>query len=418
MKKHLARPPGCSFLGSQAAQVPATVNFLDRNLIKVIIDSGSDITLISEKSLTEMLNSAKIQQGQRINLVQVTGNASISGYVDIDLYFHTPEGPVKINVEAYVVKGMSTPFILGNDFADQYSISVIRQEGSCFVEFGDSNRKMAVNNSISPPFLDEEGHTFKLRVLKSSTQFTHRRNQRFKRKTKFRENDKKIRSAVKIVIPPETSVAIPILANFPKGSNCLYVEKVFSTNRNPDDVYAPPDSLILKSNPRLHVANFSATSSTIQIGQVLGIGHNPNNWLDRIGKYSQEKQQKIYAHAKLVRTMAEVRTPKLGLGFPKEVSTVASEVKDLLPTRKVELEKEDIYSESPLEGGPKTAELPEDPVDSKRLIEALDINPELPACERKEIQDVITKNYRAFGLDDRLGHLEVAVQVPLKPEAK
>ena len=67
------------------------------------------------------------------------GNASISGYVDIDLYFHTLDGPIKINVEAYVVKGMSTPLILGNDFMDQYSISVICQEGSCMIEFRDSN---------------------------------------------------------------------------------------------------------------------------------------------------------------------------------------------------------------------------------------------------------------------------------------
>jgi len=89
LKKHLARPPGCSFLGSQAAQVPATMNFLDRNLTKAIVDSGSDITLISEKSLVKMQTSIKIRQGQRINLVQVTGNASISGYVDINLYFHT-----------------------------------------------------------------------------------------------------------------------------------------------------------------------------------------------------------------------------------------------------------------------------------------------------------------------------------------
>src|SRR6202167_3080092 len=109
LKKHQARPPGCSFLGSQATQVPATINSIDKNLAKVIVDSGSNITLISQKLLIKML-------------VQVTGNASISGYVDIDLYFHTPDGPVKINVEAYVVKGMSTPFILGNDFADQYSI--------------------------------------------------------------------------------------------------------------------------------------------------------------------------------------------------------------------------------------------------------------------------------------------------------
>jgi len=117
LKKYLAQPPGCSFLGAQATQV-VTINPLESNLTKVIVDSGSDITLISFKSLLEMQNPPKIRQGQRINLVQVTGNTSISEYVEIDLYFHTPGGPVKINVEAYVVKGMTSPFILGNDFAD------------------------------------------------------------------------------------------------------------------------------------------------------------------------------------------------------------------------------------------------------------------------------------------------------------
>ena len=102
---------------------------------------------------------------------------------------------------------------------------------------------------------------------------------------------------------------------------------------------------------------------------------------------------------------------KLGLGSPKKVSTVASQlqVKGLLPTQKMELEEEDIYSEPPLEGGPKTSELSEDPIDSKRLINVLNINPELLASKRKELQDVITKNYQAFGLDDRLRHLEIAV---------
>ena len=113
-----------------------------------------------------MQTPIKLRQGQRVNLVQGTGNASISGYVNIDLYFHTPDGPIKINVEAYVVKGMSTLLILGNDFMDQYSISVIHQEGSCTIEFGDSN-------SVSPLFLDEDGHTFKCRVLNSSAKFTH-----------------------------------------------------------------------------------------------------------------------------------------------------------------------------------------------------------------------------------------------------
>ena len=50
--------------------------------------------------------------------------------------------------------------------------------------------------------------------------------------------------------------------------NFSYIQ-AFSTNGNPDNVYAPPDSLILKKNPKLHVVNFSATFITVQIGQVL-----------------------------------------------------------------------------------------------------------------------------------------------------
>ena len=295
---------------------------------------------------------------------------------------------------------------------------MIWQEGFCFIEFGDSDQRMPVNNLVSPPFIDEEGHTFKLRVLNSSTRSIHWKNQKFKRKTKFRKTDRNVRSTAKIIIPPETSVAVPVLANFPNGSNCLYVEKVFSTNRNPNNIYTPPDSMILRKNPKLHVANFSATSVTVQVGQILGIGHNPYSWLDRIGKYSPKNQQKIHAHAKVVRTLAEDRTPDLGLGFPKRVTTVASEVKDLLPMRKIDLEEEDICSEPPLEGGPKVAELSEDPVDSERLVEALDINPELPADKKKEIQDVIIKNQQAFGLDNCLGHLDQTIKIPLKPDTK
>ena len=276
---------------------------------------------------------------------------------------------------------------------DQYLISVIRQEGSCTIEFGDTNRRMPVNNSVSPPFLDEDGHTFKLHVLNSSAKSTHQKNQRFKCKTKFREHDKNIRSTVKIVIPPETCVAVPVLANFLSHSNCLYVEKVFSTNRNSDDIYMPPDSLILKKNPHLHIVNFSASTIMVQIGQVLRKGHNPNSWLDCMEKYSPENQQKIHAHARVIRTLAETQTPDLGLGSTKKVATVTRKVKDFLPTQKIDLEKEDVYSKAPVEGGPKVTELSEDLVDSKRLIEALDINPELLAVERDRIHEVIVKNH-------------------------
>ena len=90
LKQHQAQPPGCSFLGSQATQVLATGSFLNKNLTNVIIDSGSDITLISQKLLSKIQTLIKLRQGQQVNLVQVMGNASISGYVDID-YVSIPQ---------------------------------------------------------------------------------------------------------------------------------------------------------------------------------------------------------------------------------------------------------------------------------------------------------------------------------------
>ena len=62
-----------------------------------------------------------------------------------------------------------SPFILGNDFADQYLILVIRQEGGCNLEFGGSDQRMVVENSVSTLFTDEDGHVFKVRVLKATS---------------------------------------------------------------------------------------------------------------------------------------------------------------------------------------------------------------------------------------------------------
>lgn len=128
----------CSFLGACATETLASLDDPEGELVPIIIDSGSDITLISEKAVERMTIQPKIRTGQRINLIQVTGNTVITGYIALNLYFETEEGPVLIRVEAYVVKGMSTPFILGNNFTDQYSISLLRENGQSSLVFGQS----------------------------------------------------------------------------------------------------------------------------------------------------------------------------------------------------------------------------------------------------------------------------------------
>ena len=156
-----SRPPGCSFLGAKATTVSTYIGGKSDGIQATIIsDSGSDITLISHKLLNSLPKPPRVHSGERINLVQVTGSASLGGYVTLPLEFDTPEGPVILEVEAYVVKGMNTPFILGNDFGDQYQLSLIRKEDKSFLAFGDTGRQIEVYNSVGPTLVDDMGHTF------------------------------------------------------------------------------------------------------------------------------------------------------------------------------------------------------------------------------------------------------------------
>jgi hypothetical protein len=238
------------------------VNGLNVDPMKVIVDSGSDITLMSQKALDKVSRPLKLKGGQDIEFIQVTGKASISGLVTLNLFSHTSEGPMKLTVEAYIVNGVSAPFILGNDFSDQYSISIIREEGAAYLECGNSGRRLKVNSSTLTPMQDEDGHAFKVIVRQELQQHVpkakvHRRNQKLNRKSRLRHQNNEVLATKKVIIAPETGIAIPVPASFPRGQDLLFVERYFGTNGNVDDVYASPDSLICRSNPVLHVANFS-----------------------------------------------------------------------------------------------------------------------------------------------------------------
>lgn len=162
LKSSMAQLPGCSFLGVKATSVIASLFTRTNNKTERIIDSGSDITLISHKALQKLDAHVKVHAGKRINLLQVTGNATISGYVTVPLFFETEQGPICLKVEAYIVKGMSTPFILGNDFSDQYQLSIICNDNGTRLTFGNSGRSIPVYSSTANSFQDEEGRTFKV----------------------------------------------------------------------------------------------------------------------------------------------------------------------------------------------------------------------------------------------------------------
>jgi selenophosphate synthase len=186
----------------------------DVNLTELVIDSGSDITLISEAYLKKLDSPPKVRTGQRINLVQLTGATAITGYVNLPVFFHTMEGTVRMDVEAYVVKGMTAPAILGNDFAEQFDLSLVRQEGKTRLVLGGSNRSVEVENSTSP-FLDDSGKFFKVRTIPEAESkcyriIAHKHNKRLQQKHCLQSSDPLIRAGKTVTIPPETVKNVPV----------------------------------------------------------------------------------------------------------------------------------------------------------------------------------------------------------------
>lgn len=394
----MSRPAGCAFLGASAT---ATTGYLvepELNPTSIIADSGSDITLISSALLARMKKAPKLHSGQRINLVQVTGTSSISGFVNIPIFFKTEEGLVELHVEAYVVKGMSTPFILGNDFADQYAISIIRKDGSSYLEFGNSGRKIKVENSTSPSLQDSNGHVFSVRTIPNLPSITakfkaHRRMKKARSLQLARASDNAVRSALRTTIPGESSTYLPVSLNFPKGSDIAYIEK-YIRFKGEERIFGAPDSLISRSKPMLHVANFSKEPLTIPAGEVLGRARNPNSWLDSDEDSSSEHSSTLHAHANLIQALAD----------------------HLLNPTQNTMDEPDLPGE--VQGGPKTAEISVDDTSEDELVDSIGYSPELTEEQRDKLKQIVRKNMLAFGFGDRLGHYPAKVRVPVKPGTK
>lgn len=219
----MSRLPGCSFMGANATSAEAWIGSYGAYKDKVILDSGANITLILYKVLSSLFPKPKISMGQKIKLMQVTGTSFICRFVTVPLYFNVDLGPVEIIVDAYVVKGMTTSFILGNDFADQYALSLVQNDdGSTMVIFGGSGRSLKVQNSVGPSLLELNRKAF---VVESKEPTSKSKD------IVLKSEDNSVRASETIIIPPQTSVMILVLVNFPKDRNTVFIEKIFKLER-------------------------------------------------------------------------------------------------------------------------------------------------------------------------------------------
>ncbi|KDQ28328.1 hypothetical protein PLEOSDRAFT_1104993 [Pleurotus ostreatus PC15] len=126
-------PEGRSSLGIKALHMPAHMGSLDAPQIVARLDSGADVTLMSEDFHSTLAEPPAIKEGIRMRLYQLTGSAQVLGYVRTKLLVPTVTGDVvAFDLEAYVVRGMRVPLLLGEDFQTAYELGVRR----CHTQWG------------------------------------------------------------------------------------------------------------------------------------------------------------------------------------------------------------------------------------------------------------------------------------------
>jgi hypothetical protein len=120
--------PGDSALGVSLLSVKGWIGSLGDALVDLRLDSCADITLISEETHAALINPSRIRQGHRMSLAQLTDKGiMIKGYIKLQIIMRTITGElIALEAEAYVVKGMTVPILLGEDFQVNYELGVYR----------------------------------------------------------------------------------------------------------------------------------------------------------------------------------------------------------------------------------------------------------------------------------------------------
>ena len=388
LPKLMERPHGCCFISSKPSTLEVALGQRDGPESEVIINSGSDITLVSQKTISSMKNPPKEHTGKKVTLSQVTAKTSIRTYVDLPLFFETTNGPVQINVEAYVVKGMTTPIILGNDYADQYALSIERKNGNSTLQFADSGRSIRLNNSTTDIHLPKEVKTFIAQIKRKSHLIRKKaRKKESSGRTFFLINQNQ-------TIPPFSSKLITITIQWPPEVESLFLIPDGPTTRR----LAPLrilDSIIDKGRNTIIAENSTDIPLKLIHGERLGramelqtLDKNPN----------QESSEEIARFTHLTRTIFQ--------SFKEP------------PGNKEEQKYAEKQPEQPI--GPKTAEVPEfKDIPTKHLLSSLDINPKLNSTQRKAMEKVLVKNHLAFSLDGRIGKYKgIKYEIKLIPEAQ
>lgn len=275
-------PAGRSAQGISVLSVKGHLNSLDEAELDLRLDSGADIMLISDEFYRSLKTPPQLRKGTKMSLWQlVDKNASIQGYVEINLYIPSSQGPTLQSLaEVYIVPGMAVPILLGEDFQRTYKVNMTRDVSSgCNIRFGGTSWTVKAQD------IDRRGKTPKLArnttaeasfVRAKTSRRVHAARQRKNRDEHTRTHNLRLTAAV--TVPPQSVVnaEVALLADLQRE---WLVEKAL-IHAGPEAKIAIPNCLVTVTRLRISISNPTNEAITLAQGTLVGVLTDPAAFFD------------------------------------------------------------------------------------------------------------------------------------------
>ncbi|KAL1685145.1 hypothetical protein GGG16DRAFT_66885, partial [Schizophyllum commune] len=260
------QPDGLGSRGVRALRLQVYLRTLNSPVVDGRLDSGADITLLSEEEYLSWPKTERpiIREGMRMRLYHLTGETKVLGYVKFPLFAAADDGElVQFEVEAYVVRGMKVPLLLGEDFQTTYELGVSRTgSGDCKVTVGSSGRILSASSKrVTKPGFKirraNNANTYRLPKTKAGARARARR---------FPGGPAEVYAAEDVVLAPQAVHNVSVSGAFEGRSDWL-VEKVIMSGMDAS-LMASPTTWINSDDARIPIANPSTRPQFLKRGDV------------------------------------------------------------------------------------------------------------------------------------------------------
>ncbi|QRW19991.1 Retrovirus-related Pol polyprotein from transposon [Rhizoctonia solani] len=387
LKQLMSRPPGTAFFGSKATIIKGWLQTSNGPKKRITFDSGSEITLIDESILKTLDPSPRVRIGQKLKLIQVTGN--------------------------------------------------IRNRDGTRIGFGNTGRSIPVEESDSSPRIDQQGNTFMVEVAQGFIKNSEKikiSEKAYKKQLQHRKlppNTVKVKVYETVTIPAHTIKLIKVKTTWKEGQASGFMDRSFNSHQQEEHLFAITDCLIDRNNPKIQVSNLSEHPLRLQGGEILGYMHDPNKYLAKEKDITKEEKDSIIKYATLVQAMVQRKAEekptaqeeelmKSPEGEPKTVIThIWKGYYHIYPLSKIYIVAWSGDMPAKAWVMTKTAEVPDpEPVPSDRFLQEVNFSEHLTANQRAKLEKVLRKHELAFGLDGRLGTHNTQLEIRLRPGTK